>query len=237
MALPASPPRYDSWGEILAPIIAGERGWRVYALQCGVNAHPDGIWGEQTDRQVRAYQRSRDLTPDGIAGPATQGQILQEAGTAADRIAGLPKGVSWGFAVGEGAGVLAATNWFTPEGGRPGCDCGPEQRRRYGPPFNPAELAFSFNPHQALRHCAEQLRARQTEYMRRSSKLRDRPKLALEVAVLAHNAPFMAEQIVRNGRLSTPDALATWTRKPGGGHYTHREWRYHYPATILRFVA
>jgi hypothetical protein len=75
---------------------------------------------------------------------------------------------------------------------------------------------------------------RVNEYLRRRPTLSKRQ--ALELAVLAHNAPFLSEQVVRNGRLSTPAAYAEWTVKPGGGHYTHAEWRVEYPARIMKYV-
>lgn len=54
----------------------GMRGEEVKTLQKALNANkfivtPDGIYGKLTMLAVQAFQRSRGLTADGIAGPKT----------------------------------------------------------------------------------------------------------------------------------------------------------------------
>ena len=54
----------------------GDRGNLVWILQAalyvnGFKTTPDGFFGPNTDFQVRAFQRAKGLTTDGIAGPAT----------------------------------------------------------------------------------------------------------------------------------------------------------------------
>ncbi len=44
---------------------------------CGV---PDGIFGSQTLKGVKKYQRSKGLTVDGIAGPGTKSALWYEIG-------------------------------------------------------------------------------------------------------------------------------------------------------------
>lgn len=44
-----------------------------YGYDCG---KVDGIFGSNTDAQVRAYQKDHGLTVDGVAGPATMGSML-----------------------------------------------------------------------------------------------------------------------------------------------------------------
>lgn len=240
MSLPSTPPKYASWSALVAPIKEGEKGWRPYALQTALRAvgrslAADGDFGPRTLAQLKTFQSNNSLTADGIAGPATQARLLSRVGTIIHQNhPRIPNGLLRGFAEAEGANVLAATNWFTPAGGRPGVDCGPVQWRRYGPPFDLEELKTAFNTLTAFDYAAKILLTRIADYNRRRPSLTD--SMVLKCAVMAHNAPFMAEQIVRNGRLSTPNALATWTTKPGGGHYTHAQWFEVYTGKVLKYV-
>ena len=234
--LPAQPPKYATWSALYAPITRGETGWRVYALQAGIGAVPDGNFGPQTFATLRAYQASKRLYVDGVAGPRTQGAVLEDAERQAHlRLRDLPLGVMQGMAEYEGGRMLAPTNWYTPPNAPPGVDCGPIQRRLAGPPFTLSLLKEAFHPEQAFLWAGQMLVDRVEAYMHRRPTLTRRQ--AVELAVLAHNAPFLAEQIVRNGRLTTPNALAGWTTKPGGGHYTHAEWRVEYPRRIMKYVS
>jgi len=240
VTLPATPPDYHgSWKQVTAPIVKGQAGWPVFALTKGIDAEPKaenlGTFTVGLHRAVRRWQKNHDLHPDGIAGPKTQLAILELAAEVADDASGLPVGLSYGFVVYEGGGMLAATNWWTPPDQRPGVDCGPAQRRLYGPPFKQSEMRQAFNPWAALGWAARLLVGRRDDYLSRRPSLGVRG--ALRTAVLAHNAPFLAEQIVRNGRLSTPDAVAQWTVRPEGGSYTHEQWMHEYPKRILSFTA
>jgi hypothetical protein len=225
---------------MMSSIKEGENGWRVYALQSALRASgrslaTDGDFGPKTLAQVKTFQKNNDLTADGIAGPATQARLLARVSRIVhDNHPRLPNGLLRGFAEAEGANILAATNWFTPAGGTPGVDCGPVQWRRYGPPFKQDELKAAFDTLSAFTYASKILLERVDNYNRRRPSLSDAQ--VLRAAVMAHNAPFMAEQIVRNGRLSTPDRLATWTTKPGGGHYTHAEWYKVYPDKVMKYV-
>src|SRR4029079_182571 len=144
----------------------------------------------------------------------------------------LPDGLLRGFAEAEGANILAATNWFTPAGGEPGVDCGPAQWRQYGPPFDLTKMSKAFSTEDSFEFVSRTILDRIAEYNRRRPSLID--AMVLRLALLAHNAPFLAEQVVRNGQLSTPNALATWTVKPEGGSYTHAEWMQVYPDRLLK---
>lgn len=227
-----SPPVYGSWAAMLLPIKEGAQGWTAFALQRAVGVTSDGDFGPQTKAALISWQGAHGLTADGVAGPATQNKILDVIGvTVARESPGLDSRVLPGFANKEGANILAATNPYTPPGSDPGVDCGPVQWRQYGPPFSIDSLKAAFDTRVAFRYAANILVSRMANYKLRRPSLSTQRRL--ELAVLAHNAPFLAEQFVRNGRLSTPWALAVWTRKPDGGHYTHAEWSVVYPAGIL----
>lgn len=53
----------------------GDRGPRVMHLQRKLGLHPDGVFGRETLRSVREFQRSRGLPADGIVGPLTAAAI------------------------------------------------------------------------------------------------------------------------------------------------------------------
>ena len=53
------------------------RGADVITLQHHLNLAEDGIFGKITEETVKAFQRARGLTPDGIVGPKTWQLILQ----------------------------------------------------------------------------------------------------------------------------------------------------------------
>jgi hypothetical protein len=165
----------------------------------------------------------------------TQGKLIEQISRKVHLLqTELPDGLLQGFAEAEGANILAATNWFTPTGGRQGVDCGVVQWRQYGPPFEQNGLKAAFNCARSFVHASQTLLERISDYHRRRPSLN--PAMLLRLAVLAHNAPFLAEQYVRNGKLSTPMALATWTTKPGGGHWTHAEWLGQYPDRVMKYV-
>lgn len=237
--LPGSPPIYPSWTVMLSAIkLADGIAWRVYALQKALQFEDeacDGAFGPVTDDKLRRFQAARGLVADGRAGRLTQEALLKRAEHDIHaELPGLPEGVLRGFTIAEGAGILAATNPRTPPGAPPGVDCGPVQWRQLGPPFAFRDLKRAFNPRAAYRFAGMKLLERITDYGARRPSLSSAMRLRL--ALLAHNAPFLSDQVVRNGELTTPDALALWTDKPGGGHYTHAEWLQEYPDRILAHV-
>jgi hypothetical protein len=232
MSIPSTPPKYPSWSLLVAPIKEGASGWPVYALQSVLNVTADGSFGPQTLTALKNWQASHGLGADGVAGAKTQAAMLRsEARAVEPDFKRLPDGLLDGFCRIEGANVLAATNWYTPPGGKPGVDCGPVQWRQYGPPFDLQGLKNAFDPRAAFRYAAGIFTQRILDYGSR------RPGLGSDriarMAVLAHNAPFLSEQVVRYGHLLTPNAFAVWTTKPEGGHYTHAEWADEYPRRVL----
>lgn len=74
------------------PIMSGEDvlvlQQRLVGIGLAVTGQPDGIFGPQTDEAVRAFQRSRGLDVDGVAGPLTWTAIFRDTGkdTAGEKI-------------------------------------------------------------------------------------------------------------------------------------------------------
>lgn len=231
MSLPSAPPKFATWSSLYAPITRGETGWRVFALQRAIGVGSDGIFGPATAIAVARSQRSLGLTVDGVVGPKTQLALLRDAEKSVHiKLPELPTGVLAGFASAEGADLLAATNWTVPGG----VDCGPVQRRVSGPPFSQQAMMTAFDARQAFIYAGEILLARIREFHSRRPSMSERR--LLEVAVLAHNWPAGADQIIRNGQVNNPDSLAMWASKPGGGFYTRGEWAVEYPNRILKEV-
>ena len=235
MNLPTTPPRYAGWVGMYAPIKRGETGWRVFALQCVVpEIKQDGVFGSVTEMALKSRQKSLKLTADGIAGPKTQAALLRDKERAAHLDSGLsrlPIGVLTGFADAEGANLLAATNWSVSGG----VDCGCVQWRISGPPFSQQKMRDAFDAVKSFLYAGDILLVRMDDFRRRRPSLSERR--LLEVAVLAHNWPAGADQIIRNGTVTSPDSPATWAPKPGGGYYTRGEWAIEYPRRILKDVA
>lgn len=219
---------------MVAPLKQGQVGWASYAMQKVVGVTPDGVWGPKTDQSVRSWQSDRHLAVDGIAGPVTQGFILNDYGSKADVANGLPIGVGYGFAFSEGGGVLAATNWSVAGG----VDCGPAQWRVSGPPFKQTDLRFAFDARKALDGACGRLATARQDFRDRNVHLTQDE--ALHVAVLRHNWPVGAESVVRHypgggfwwRYVPSPDEPASWV-----DGFTHAEWAKEYAKRILKWVA
>lgn len=244
MTLPAAPPRYDPPRDAYLPIKLGEKGWRAWALQNNLLAEgyklpqfgADGQYGQETKDALQRFQTKVGLKPDAVCGPATQMKMLKRAeAVVAGALPELPPRLLFGFLMAEGSALLAPTNWSV--GG--GVDCGPAQYRVYGPPYDKTKLKLAFDARESFRMAAQQFLARQlaARTRNRQRSLGLTADQLLKASILAHNAPFMYDQITLNGRLTTPRTLAQWTNKPGGGHYTHAEWAVEYPRRILEHAA
>ena len=53
----------------------GDRGEAVRNIQQELGIAADGVFGVQTERAVKRFQRGHDLVPDGIVGPLTRGAL------------------------------------------------------------------------------------------------------------------------------------------------------------------
>lgn len=235
MIPPDVPPKYGSWAELVAPIKQGETGWRVYGLQIALlslsrSVTLDCDFGPKTKAAVQDFQEHENLEADGIAGPVTQRRILTKLGARTHaQLPDVPDGLMRGFAEGEGASVLAATNW-TVAGG---VDCGCMQYRVFGPPYDRRKLEIAFDPVESMLEAAGDFLARTVTLGKGSwvsSQLRSlRPELAKRLAVLAHNWPAGALDYAARGSVNNPTGIATWvaagTKFPDGTAVTTRgQW-------------
>lgn len=248
MTLPAQPPIYTSWAQVVAPIKPGEGtyasgpSWRVWALQKALqevgrtSVIDDGVYepGRGTEKAVRGFQENNGLIVDGWAGVATQNALLRKIGGRLD-YAEFPSGVLVGICLKETSGLLAPTNDWDPSLTDVGTDCGSMQWRVKGPPYDMDALRAAFDPLPSFTRAAEDdekgLIYRINRLNLRQPNLSD--ETVLRASILAHNAPFLYEQFVKYGKLSTPNAEATWTNDGAGGHYTHQEWYWVYSGDVL----
>lgn len=216
MTLPSAPPKFGTWAELVSPIIEGETGWRVFALQraltvLGRELMADGIFGTDTRRKLLNFQAAEDLTADGIAGGATQARMLKRLGALVhDSRPGVPDGLMRGFAEGEGANVLAATNWSVAGG----VDCGTMQYRVYGPPYSLAALSRAFDAIDSMVRAGDEFLVR-TSMLCTGAWILGKPatrraELSKRCAIMAHNWPAGARSIADHGTCSSPDAIASW---------------------------
>lgn len=259
MSLPTKPPYYGpagsgaAWSAMMASIKIGERGWRAYAVQKVVGVTADGVWGPATDTAVRAWQKANGLLNDGIVGPATQGKMIKVTTAKVDtHFTLMPDGLLAGFARVEGVDILAATNPYTPPGGKKGTDCGPCQIRVYERadgtyPLDTVDSVYglkdTFDPTQAFTITGRMFTGRISNYRSRNPSLSMHQ--IIEAAVLAHNWPAGADQIIRYGHVLSPDSLAEWTVIPvaeraqygGRTQYTRAEWAKEYPSRVLTGVS
>lgn len=239
MTLPNTPPKYATWKEMTSSIAEGESGWRVFALQTVLNsvryAEPTALWPRLTAdgvfkedgtlSAVLAYQKWARLVQDGLVGPTTQGYLVEWA---ADRVHDVlpevPDGLMKGYVIGEGARLLAATNWAIEDG----VDCGPGQLRVYGPPYamnstsGVVGMTLAFNPVRALVESGNDFLSRaevfyDSDWVRRQGARRE--EFAKRCAVMAHNWPTQggADRIAMYGKCSNPDGKCTWVPRNSDG--------------------
>jgi hypothetical protein len=253
MTLPVAPHITTSWAQVVAPIKPGEKNsWRVFALQSALKYRDydvvvDGDYdpGMGTEKAVRRFQRVNNLVEDGIVGLVTQRQLLKkvearvDSVVVVDELPSAPRGLVFGLMMKETSGLLAPTNDFDPSPSDIGTDCGCLQWRVPGPPYDLEKLKSAFDPAAAIiRALYDNDKGLLPRFVRVTKAQPQIPLITRwRAAIIAHNAPFLYEQIVRSGRLTTPDRIAGWTIKPTGGHYTHKEWFYVYTDEVLSYVA
>lgn len=130
-------------------VARGYRGIVAWSLQKALDdlgdytVATDGDFGPATEEAVRRYQGETRLTVDGVAGPATQRDLVERHirfRYSADP--GLPVGLLEGFCEMEGGWLLGAVNWSVAGG----VDCSVLQRRVYEKDYgNDAVIERAFN--------------------------------------------------------------------------------------------
>lgn len=205
--LPSTPP---SRSEAVATLREGSHGWPVYALQSALNdaagatLTTDGVFGGRTTTALVAAQRSSELPADGVCGPRTWRALADRVCRRVDRdIGGVPDGLARRFARGEGGDYGSAVNWSVAGG----VDCGLFQLRCYGPPYVNAALVVAFAPVRAGLCAMRVLADRAARFAHPHVGC---PFAPLELAVLAHNFPWAADQYYRYGHLPEPSKPAPW---------------------------
>ena len=211
MSLPAVPPR-----ETPAVLRSGDRGWLAYAVQCIVGGERDGIYGPETARAIREYQSARRIAVDGIVGPQTQGKMAADALEAAERSARTPVGLMLGQMMSESGGYLAAVNWSTSDKTghpQPGVDCGLNQQRVYGAPYNLEALKSAFDPKASATNAIGLLRRRAFGFGANPQEREWR------LATMAHNWPHAggADYIAVHGTCSNPKGRCSWVPRDNAG--------------------
>ncbi|WP_216372983.1 peptidoglycan-binding domain-containing protein, partial [Streptomyces tailanensis] len=66
----------DTWTELVVTVRSGSKGAAVQAVQRQLTANgyavkADGVFGSGTAAKVKAFQKAKRLTVDGVAGPNT----------------------------------------------------------------------------------------------------------------------------------------------------------------------
>jgi hypothetical protein len=214
MSLPTSPNRTTPQS-----LRQGDQGWPVFALQCGLDelgydCDADGIFGPATYRMVQAFQRKiQTLTIDGIAGSATQTQIVRLIDISVhEKHPQLPYGLLRGFALSESGNSLGATNWNVSGG----VDCGVVQIRCAGPPFYEGSMRIAYDPTIAMDQVAVAFLGRTSRFSQLVYARQLPIEWAMRCAALAWNWPWAAEQFASRGKLPNPSLDATWAVV--GGH-------------------
>lgn len=178
----------------------GLKGHDVMALQSALNSFgnslvEDGSFGDATERIVKVFQANRDMTIDGIAGPATQRRIAIDLATKIATV--LPPGLLQGLIEGESGYSLGCANFSVPGG----FDAGLLQERVYDSEFskdgngNPIvndRIRAAFDVMTSLAKLAGDLRKYHDLYYGRLGA--ETHKRAWQLAVLHHNWPVASEK-------------------------------------------
>lgn len=209
----------------------------VAALQVAINETGytpalvvDGNFGDATDVAVKAYQASKGLVADGVAGLKTQTKLADGFGRVAKSQYGLPSGLIYGLVEAEAGFRIAAVNWSQPGG----VDCGYVQRRVYGPPWKEAEVEAAFSSEHQISMFAEDVKERFLKYSDKSryQAVQTKPnptEYAWRLACLYHNWPYAADRLAKGFQLSATAPNDPWW--PSGVKFddgepvlTYRDW-------------
>lgn len=176
----------------------GDLGVIVWALQRALNnwAAPaiteDGVFGDETFRKVKGFQRLQGLTEDGRFGPKTSAKMAALLGKRV-RIS-LPAGLIRGVVNAESGNLIGAVNASVPGG----IDCGYVQRRVYESDYDDlAAIRRAFDGLYQMNLLGQSLRGRHDAFFGRSGARTH--ELAWRLGTLHHNYPYAADKISREG--------------------------------------
>lgn len=239
----------------------------VYALQLslyqinsnlGVN-FADGYFGERTELAVKNYQSRRGLTPDGVAGQATQKRIIIGWKNTAESQVSVKEGLLDGFCESEGGWLLAPVNWSV----YGGVDVGAVQNRVYdlsgaiqsewtligGVPtdsllqrvvFDPNKVQAALDAQLAVTTLGADLTHRHDTYYNDRNRIysytRSNDRRSWEMASLYHNWPYAATLIAKGGQLSDKDAPWIPQSLRDKGITTYAEWADYYISVVTKYV-
>jgi hypothetical protein len=222
----------------------GMSGTDVAALQLNFpSLSADGIFGEETLKAVRAYQKGHGLKVDGIAGLATQKSLVVQRSTNASRSKDLPAGMLPSIAQNESAFAVAACALHGDDEAD-GFDLGAFQKSiPAGSGGSQAQFRGAYTITTMADETAARLRQRRDTFLKAAainpknryaedfpdSETFDPIRFCWQLAVLSHNWPAAAEGIAERGSIfkdaSKDDETEAWIVKASGGRLaTPREW-------------
>lgn len=205
----------------------------VWAIQHALNRIPlqaypddlivDGHYGEETEKNVIAYQRATGLVADGIFGPACQARLVRSIEVRTPM--GLPANLIRSIVEGESGNAIACVNWSVPGG----VDCGYVQRRVYSDGgFKQTEVERAFDSFYQFALLAKALRSRKDYYVGRAGVINrpDKHEYAWRLATLYHNWPYGANRLAEGYVLS--NQKVTWVSgvkfNDGSPVVTYADW-------------
>jgi hypothetical protein len=209
------------------------RGTDVAALQINLDVVIDGVFGDETENAVKAWQESHNLLKDGVAGPKTFQSLCVIKSSAAVRKYNLPQGMSKSIMLGESNCIIGAHSEHPSDEGE---DVGPWQLSS-GPQKGSQDFYYAaFNIADAAEVSCYGLAdfKSQIETVVDSDYLQtlaggDKSLFKWQMAVLSHNWPHAAWSIPKYGSIfqdeARDDQPAQWIITATNGTITTpRQW-------------
>lgn len=218
----------------------------VAVLQLNLDIHVDGDFGIKTERTVKDWQESHHLKPvDGIAGPDTFRSIVVQKSRLAAHKHNLPAGILKSIAFNESNFILGAA---APHGGDAGWDVGAFMRSSGSAPPSANTTRSFFNVEKSSEWTANHLVTTKShlgvpvdsKYLKDIGE-NNKEEFAWQLAILAHNWPYAADNIADRGHIfNNPDQddwPANWIIVASGGRLsTPRQWVTSYIEKATGFV-
>lgn len=208
----------------------------------------DGVYGERTERAVKTFQADAGLAADGVAGIATQRELVLRRSVRPAQTQHLPVGLLPSIAANESGFALAAYARH-PTGA--GFDLGayqdsiPEEeignQNSYKAAYTVTVAATVFSAR--LRSAHDAFRDPVDSWYKTKLAGGENKKFRWQLATLSHNWPYAAEGIATRGSIFRDPAddvtQAQWVIDASGGRLrTPREWAVSYvlrATTLVRW--